>query len=453
MSAIDTPPRRGRGGAVSAKVRSWTPAMTSAAASVIVTVASMLIARGDGFGAFGMFVALQAIGVILGIPMQWGVHVNASRAMVARADVGAVVGTALVVVATASVLTSAGYFGLLALARDVVPIADPARLWPAAALGASAAVMSLAESLLRIRGRQLLASGLRLGCSGGYLLALIAVLAGGHGDAVLYATLVAGSNAGCAALMLIGLCRAPKGPVADGSDRRGRALAWDAGLARTLLREGRTYSAGQSLLTLLFGFDVILLMGASGPAAVAIYALYIGSCRRVIGVLFTDSLASLLIASLARKRSSTGGRVALRYGPRLLGLAVAGASVLVVVSLAAADALDHLVAGWVVLAAIGCSAHALVIVLFCIFTVQPELGLARVRAGLTAAFLPGLALQGAGAAVGGWPGMIAAFAVLNAALTWWFLAVIRRSTAGADDHSDDHSDETAHRATPPARIC
>lgn len=413
MIGVDAPPRRDR--AVSARVRSWTPGMMSAAASVIVTVASLLIARGDGFGSFGTFVALQAIGVILGIPMQWGVHVNASRAMAARADVGAVVGTALVVVAGASLLTSAGYFGLLALARDAVSIAQ---LWPAAGLGASAAMMSLAESLLRIGGRQMLASGLRLGCAAGYLLAVGAVLAGGHGDAVAYATLVTGANAACAALMLIGLRRSA-----------GWALRWDADLARTLLLEGRIYSAGQSLLTLLFGFDVILLMWASGPAAVAVYALYIGSCRRVIGVLFTDSLASLLIAALARRRSSTGGRVALRYAPRLLGLAGAGASVLVVVSLAAAGALDHLVAGWVALAAIGCSAHALVIVLFCILTVQPALGLARARTALTAAFLPGLTLQGAAAAVGGMPGMIAAFTVLNVALAWWFLAVIRRSPA------------------------
>ena len=170
-------------------------------------------------------------------------------------------------------------------------------------------------------------------------------------------------------------------------------------------------------------------MQASGPAAVAVYALYIGSCRRVIGVLFTDSLASLLIASLTRGRSSTGGRVTLRYAPRLLGLAAVGASALILVGLAAADALRHLVAGWVVLAAVGCTAHALVVVLFCVFTVQPALGLARIRTALIAAFLPGLALQGAAATFGGVPGMIAAFTAINIALAWWFLAVIRRSTA------------------------
>src|SRR5439155_11698972 len=155
--------------------------MMSAAASVIVTVASLLIARYDGFGTFGMLLALQAIGVILGIPMLWGVHVNASRAMAARTDVGAVVGTALGVVAVASLLTSAGYFGLLAVARNAVPLAVPTHLWHAAGLGASTVMMSVAESLLRIRGRQSLASGLRLGCAGGYLLAVVAVLVGGHG--------------------------------------------------------------------------------------------------------------------------------------------------------------------------------------------------------------------------------------------------------------------------------
>ena len=412
-------------GAVGARVRSWAPGMTSAAASVIVTVALLLMARYDGFDSFGTFLALQAVGVILGIPMLWGVHVNASRAMAGRDDVGTVVGTALVVVVAACLLTTAGYFGLLALARGVVPVAAATLLWHAAGLGASAAVLSLAESLLRIRGRQSLASGLRLGCAGGFLLAVVAVLAGGHGDPVVYAMLVTGSNTACAALMLIGLRRAP-------GSSGGWALGWDTGLARTFLREGRTYSAGQSLLILLFGFDTILLMQVNGPAAVAVYALYIGSCRRVIGVLFTDSLASLLIASLSRRGSSTGGRVALRYGPRLLGLAGIGASVLVVAGLAAADALQHLVAGWVVLTAIGCSAHALVVVLFCILTVQPALGLARIRTALAAAFLPGLALQGAGAAIGGVPGMIAAFTALNVALAWWFLVVIRRSTADAD---------------------
>jgi hypothetical protein len=151
----------------------------------------------------------------------------------------------------------------------------------------------------------------------------------------------------------------------------------------------------------------------------------------VIGVLFTDSLASLLIASLSRGTSSTGGRVALRYAPRLLGLAAAGSSLLVLASLAAAGALRELAAGWLALTAVGCSAHALVVVLFCVVTVQPTLGLARIRTVLAVAFLPGLALQGAGAALGGVPGIIAAFAVLNAALAWCFLAVIRRSTAGA----------------------
>jgi hypothetical protein len=393
---------------------------------VLVTVASLLIARWDGFGSFGMFVALQAIGVLLGIPMLWGVHVNASRAIAVRADAGAVVGTAVVVVAAASLLTSACYLGLLALVWDVVPLDDPAQLWHATGLGASSAVVTLAESLLRIRGRHLLASGLRLGCAVGYLLAVVAVLVGGNGDAVVYATLVTGSNIVCAALMLFGLRRA-----SEGSGPAGWAPRWDTGLARTLLREGWVYSTGHSLLALLFGFDVILLVQASGPAAVAVYALYIGSCRRVIGVLFTDSLASLLIAWLSRSRSSTGGRVTLRYAPRLLGLAGMGATVLVLASLAAAGALHHLVAGWVVLAAVGSSAHALVVVLFCIFTVQPELGLARIRTALTTAVLPGLALQGAAAAVGGVPGMIGAFTALNVALAWWFLMVIRRSTAGA----------------------
>src|SRR5439155_349831 len=120
--------------------------MMSAAASVIVTVASLLIARYDGFGTFGMLLALQAIGVILGIPMLWGVHVNASRAMAARTDVGAVVGTALGVVAVASLLTSAGYFGLLAVARNAVPLAVPTHLWHAAGLGASTVMMAVAES-------------------------------------------------------------------------------------------------------------------------------------------------------------------------------------------------------------------------------------------------------------------------------------------------------------------
>jgi hypothetical protein len=442
VSRIGAPQLLSRASAVSARVRSWTPAMMSAFASVLVTVASLVIVRGDGLGSYGMFVALQAVGVILGIPMLWGLHVNASRAMAAGADVGAVVGTALVVVAGASLLTSAGYFGLLALVSDAVPIADPTRLWPAVGLGASTALMSLAESLLRVRGRQLLASGLRLGCAGGYLLAVVAVMASRHGDAVLYATLVTGSNAACASLMLVGLRRASESP-ADGSDPSGWTLSWDAGLARTLLREGRIFSMGQSLLTLLFGFDAVLLMQASGPAAVAVYALYISSLRRVIGVLFTDSLASLLIASLTRKRLSTSGRAALRYAPPLLGLAALGSCVLILVSLTAADALQHLVVGWVALAAIGCSTHALVIVLFSIFTVQPTLGLARIRTALTAAFLPGLGLQAAAAAVGGVSGMIAAFAVLNVVLAWWFLAVVRRSTADADQ-PQARAPESAH---------
>lgn len=404
--------------------------MMSALASVMVTVASLAIVRGDGLRSYGTFVALQAIGVVLGIPMLWGVHVNASRAMAAGADVGAVTGTALAVVAGAILVTSAGYVGVLALVSDAAPVAAPARLWPAVGLGASAALMYLTESLLRVRGRQSLASGLRLGCAGGYLLAVVTVMASGHGNPVRYAALVTGSNAACAAFMLVGLRRTPR-TSPDGVESSSWTLGWDARLARTFLREGRLYTTGQSLLTLLFGFDAILLMQARGPSAVAVYALYVSSLRRVIGVLFTDSLASLLIASLARRRLSIRDR-ALRYAPALLGLATLGSSVLVLASLVAADALGHLVPGWVALASIGCSAHALVIVLFSVFTVQPVLGLPRVRSALTVAFLPGLALQGVAAAVGGVSGMIAAFAAVNAVLAWWFLAVIRRSTAEVD---------------------
>ncbi|WP_158839293.1 hypothetical protein [Saccharothrix deserti] len=417
MTKAGVPTRPGR----AVKLRSWGPAMVSVAASALVTVASLAIARYDGFGSFGLFVAVQAIGVILGIPMLWGVHVSASRALATGSDVGTVVRTAVAVVAAACLLTSVAYFGLLALARDVVPLAAGNLLWHAPGLGASAALMSLAESLLRIRGRQLLASGLRLACAGGYLLAVAAVLDGGQGSPAVYAVLVTGGNVLCAVLMLIGLRR--RRPTATTSPR------WDQGLARTFLHEGRAYSTSQSLLALLFGFDAILLMQAGGPAAVAVYALYIGSCRRLIGVLFTDSLASVLIALLARAKASTGGRAVLRYAPRLLALVGVGTAVLVLVSLAAADALHHLVAGWVVLAAVGCTAHALVVVMFCIFTVQPALGLARVRTALTAAFLPGLALQAVAAAVGGAPGVMAAFAVLNVVLAGWFLLVIRRSTA------------------------
>jgi hypothetical protein len=55
--------------------------MLSASASIIVAVAGLLIARYDEFSSFGMFVTLQSVGVLLGIPMLWGVHVSASRAM------------------------------------------------------------------------------------------------------------------------------------------------------------------------------------------------------------------------------------------------------------------------------------------------------------------------------------------------------------------------------------
>ncbi|MFI9815588.1 hypothetical protein [Saccharothrix variisporea] len=383
-----------------ARVRSWAPAAVSATASVLVTVAGLLIARYDGFGVFGEFVAVQAIGVVLGIPMLWGVHVGASRAIAERSPVGAVVGTAVGFVVLASVLTAAAYFGVLAV------VGADAVLWHAAGLGASAALLTLAESLLRIRGRHLRASGLRLGYGAAYLVAVVFVV--GHGSAAGYSVLVAGGNTLCALLMLVGM-------------RFGRP---DVVLARTFLREGWAFSTGQSLLALLFGFDVILLVQAAGPAAVGVYALYVGSCRRVIGVLFTDSLASVLISVLARRDAATGRRAVLRYAPRLLVLSVVGASALVVVGLVAADAVEHFVVGWMFLAAVGCTAHALVVVLFCVFTVRPELGLGRVRAVLAVAFAPGLAAQAAGAVFGGAPGMIAAFTAANAVLAWWFLAVL-----------------------------
>lgn len=167
MSRTGPPAGLARAGGLGAKVRSWSPALMSAAASVLMTVASLAIARFDGFDAFGTLVTLQAVGVILGIPMLWGVHVNASRAMAERADAGVVAGTALAVVAAACLVTSAAFAGLLALARGVLPGGAADGLGCAAGLGVSATVMTLAESLLRIRGRQVLASGLRLGCAGG----------------------------------------------------------------------------------------------------------------------------------------------------------------------------------------------------------------------------------------------------------------------------------------------
>lgn len=408
---------------VQARLHAWTPAGMSALASVFVTVASLLIVRGDGFGAFGTFVALQAIGVVLGIPMLWGVHVNASRALAAGAPADAVAGTALITVAGACLVTSAAFLALLSVLQGAVPSVAPARLWPALGLGASTAVMCLAEALLRVQGRQVLASGLRLGCAGAYLAAVLAVLAGGRGTAFAYAALVTGGNAACALLMLLGM-RAGR----PGAMTTQWTLNWDADLGRSLLADGWTYSTSQSLVTLLFGFDAILLMQAVGPAAVAVYALYISSLRRMIGVLFTDSLAALLIASLARTRLSIS-KATLRYAPAVLGVAMLGSAAVVVASLAAAGALHHLVLGWVLLAAAGCTAHALLIVLFAVFTVQPGLGLPRIRAALTAAFLPGLALQGVAAAAGGVLGLIAVFAAINVVLAWWFVAVIRRSAA------------------------
>ncbi|MEU7526096.1 hypothetical protein AB0A74_10200 [Saccharothrix sp. NPDC042600] len=387
------------------RARSWTPALVSAGASVLVTAASLLIARHDGFAVFGEFVAVQAVGVVLGIPMLWGVHVGASRAIAAGSDAGVVVGTAVAVVLAACVLTAGAYLAVVAVVGAAAP------LWHAAGLGASAAVMTLAESLLRIRGRQALASGLRLGYGAAYLAAVLVVA--GQGSPALYSVLIMCGNTACAALMMAGLGCAPK---------RG-----DAGLARTFLREGWAYSTGQSLLALLFGFDVILLAQAAGPAAVGVYALYVGACRRVVGVLFTDSLASVLISRLARRDAATGRRAVLGHAPRLVAASVLGASALVVVGLAAADALEHLVVGWLVLTAVGCTAHAVVIVVFCVFTVQPDLGLARVRRALAVAFAPGLGVQAAGAVLAGAPGMIAAFAAVNTVLAWWFLAVLRRS--------------------------
>ncbi|WP_434444248.1 hypothetical protein [Lentzea sp. E54] len=385
--------------------RSWAPAGLSAGASVLVTVASLLIARYDGFGVFGEFVAVQAIGVVLGIPMLWGVHVAASRAMAARSDDRVVTGTALASVTTAAAVTAFAYCAVL------LAVSAPALLWHAAGLGASAAALTLAESLLRIRDRQLLASGWRLAHGLSYLAAVLSVV--GEGDPGTYSVMVTAANTLCAAGMLAGSRCVPGRP--------------DPVLARTFLREGWAYSTGQSLLALLFAFDVILLVQAAGPAAVAVYALYVGSCRRVIGVLFTDSLASVLIALLARRNPATGRRAVLRYAPRAIALSVTGAVVLVVAGLAAAGALHHLNAALLALTAVGATAHALVVVLFCVVTVQPSLGLARVRTALTAAFVPGLALQAAGGVFAGAPGMVAAFTFCNVALGWWFLTVVRQT--------------------------
>jgi hypothetical protein len=393
--------------AVVSRTRSWAPAGLSAGASVLVTVASLLIARYDGFGVFGEFVAVQAVGVVLGIPMLWGVHVAASRAMATRSDDRVVTGTAVAFVVAAAVVTAFAYCLVLLV------VSAPLLLWHAAGLGASAALLTLAESLLRIRDRQLLASGWRLAYGLSYLTAVLSVV--GEGDPGTYSVMVTAGNTICAVGMLIGLRCAPGRP--------------DPALARTFLREGWAYSTGQSLLALLFAFDVILLVQAAGPAAVAVYALYIGSCRRVIGVLFTDSLASVLISLLARRDPAAGRRAVLRHAPRALAASVAGASVLVVAGLAAAGALDHLNVPLLVLAALGATAHALVVVLFCVFTVQPSLGLRRVRAALTAAFVPGLALQAAGAVFAGAAGMIAAFTACNVVLAWWFLTVVRHTSS------------------------
>ena len=149
-------------------------------------------------------------------------------------------------------------------------------------------------------------------------------------------------------------------------------------------------------------------------------------------MLFTDSLASLLIAALSRRRLSVIRRAVLRYAPPLLGAVLLGSTTLILASLVAAGALDRLVVSWLVLAAVGCTAHTIVIVLFSVFTVQPALGFARIRATLIAALLPGLALQGVAAAFAGVAGMVMVFVAVNLALAWWFVAVMRRSVLDAD---------------------
>lgn len=393
--------------------RTTLAAALAAAASVFVALAGLLVARFDGLATFGEFVTLQSIGVLLAIPMLWGVHVNASRAMSRHPDGGAVCGTALAVTAMACLGTAVAFALGLSLLATAGPVSRS--LWHAAPFGASMALVTLTESMLRVRGRNVAASTLKLAWATGYLVAVVAVLTtGAHGSAVLYTELVTAGNLGCAASMLVGPLR-PR-------------LRWDRGLAVDLVREGRLFFVSQSLLTLLFGFDLLLLAHARGAQTVAVYALYVSGSRRVLGVLFSDSLASLLIASLSREESPAGRRIAGRVAPWILAGSGVGSVVLTLASLMLAGALDRLVPWWLVAAALGCAAHALVIVLFCVFTIHPPLGLARIRTLLAWTIGPGLGLQwlAAGAGV---PGMITTFAVLNLGLAWTMRSMIRPESA------------------------
>lgn len=383
------------------------PALGAGAGSALIALAGLLISRFDGRAVFGTFVTVQSVGMLLAIPLSWGAHVVATN-QIARggADAGATGRAIWTLRRTTLVLGLPA--AALALAVSAAVGADPL-LWCLCVVAAVATAWTMTiEAVARARGRHDRASGWRLGSGGAYLAVVLATVWLRPGSPALY---VAAYILATAAVGLgIGWPR--------GSDQTSPGDA-DAAL-------GPVWVGGQLLLTVVFSVDLVALAVLQGPAAAGLYALVVTSSRRVIGILFSDSLASMVLAEVSKVDVLRAGSWILRQILPFLALATVGFVVAGGAGLVLGG--GTLSQEWplVLLGAACCAVHALVIVLFSAITAQPSLGLVALRRLLAWLTLPGIALQWFAAAWWGPIGLAAAFGTVSLVIAGYCLNLVAR---------------------------
>lgn len=382
------------------------PLVLSMLGSATAALGTLLISRTAGIDSFGSYIALASVAVIVSLPVSGGLHLASSRSVAGGVSFRNVVGSSCFILASYG--TGVALLTPLIALIGIEPLTWLAIDW----LASTSCAVLVVEALGRVQGHHLRASVARLfgGCC--VLTGTIATATAPFSP-VGYVWYFGACNAAIVLVILPKLLHV-------------RPRIRLSTLAR-LIREGVRIAWAQAMLTLLFGFDLILLEHFSNATDVGVYGLLIGTFRRLIGIVFTDSLAPFLVARFvfAQRKSIS---VLRRFVPPLC---VGAGIVSAIVSIAAirlAGIPESLNFPLLLLVSIACSAHAVTMLEFTFFGIDPTLGLSYASKTFTLALVPGLLLQGRLAELGGTLGMTTAFALVNVtiAVMLWTTATTRK---------------------------
>lgn len=382
------------------------------AAATTFLVALTLPASG-----FGRFTVVVTIALIAGTVLALNLHLVVYRVLpqAGPADRPALLTTALVGgVTTAGALTGAGL--LVAPALGPVLGVDAPAVTAGLLLALALVVGQLAESCLRGIGRAGRASALRAGTALAHLVVVLWFLFGlGVDDPVPYIGLLAAGHVAFAVLAVASAGVRPR--------------SWSPRLLPRLYRGGGYVTAVGVLATVHFGVDVLLLNALAGPADVGVYSVYNGFPKRLLGVVFTEGIALVLLPALAVMAPAELRRRVRRLAP-LVGAAAA------LLSFAGSAVLFWLLPegypyspGLMALCAVGIGVHTVYNLHFLTLSMDGPRGTRVVLRALAVTLPVAVAAHAACIAAWGLTGAMVGFALANALILAAVLVVSRRTYA------------------------